>query len=133
MKTKFLTFIILSLLLAIGTSGCSNDEPDPEKYYTSLLTGEYGKDGAWELYVTKNGTSANNYGYVRFESKSLETADFIFTDVIPGEAKKEFKDIPLTETEKGFVFRIEITQKRTSMEITGIVSLGVMRIDLKTK
>ncbi len=133
MKAKFITLILLSLLLSLTTSGCSKDEPNPEDYFTSILSGEYSKEGLWKLYVTENGSPINDYGYVRFESKYLTEANFKFVNIIPGEATKEFKNIPLTDTEDGFVFKIEITEKHTSMEITGIVSLGVMRIDLKTE
>lgn len=132
MKAKLIIFISLSLLLAMAASGCSKDEPNPEDYFTSILSGEYSKNGLWKLYVTENGTPLDNYGYVRFESKYMTEANLKFVNIIPGEATKEFKNIPITDTEEGVVFRIEYVHKKTSILITGIVNLGTMKIDLKT-
>lgn len=78
MRLKFLTFIILSLLLAVGAGSCSEEKYNPEDYVSSVLSGEYKKDGLWQLYVTENGKPLNDYGSVRFDSKYLKEADFTF-------------------------------------------------------
>lgn len=131
MKTKLLTLILFSLLMAMGMSSCSKNDFDPDDCFTSILTGEYEKSGLYHLYVTKNGVPLDDYGYVRFESKDLIVADFRFVKVIPGVSKKEFKNVPLIGTEEGFTFTIEYTKKNKTVSITGIVNFGEMSIDIK--
>ena len=130
MKTRIFTFVIISLLLAIGTGSCSKNEINPEDYTTSLLSGEYGKNQLWKLNVTVNGEPTEDYDYVRFESKLLETGDFRFVDVIPGEKRKEFKNIPLTATEEGMTFTIEYEKNKKPVTIKGIVGLGEMTVNI---
>lgn len=130
MKTRIFTLIIISLLLAIGAGSCSKNEFNPEDYATSLLSGEYGKKQFWKLDVTVNGEPTEDYDYVRFESKLLETGDFRFVNVIPGEKRKEFKDIPLTATEEGITFTIEYEKNKKPVTIKGIVGLGEMTVNI---
>lgn len=129
MKTKFI-IIIFTLLLVMGINSCSKNEYDPEDYITSLLSGEYKKYGIWKLYVTINGSAIEDYGYVRFDSKYLKEADFKFVDIIPNEHVKEYKNIPLLGTEEGCAFTIEDTINEKVIVITGVVSLGEMKINL---
>ncbi len=79
MKAKNL-FCILAVILAIvaGISSCSKNKYDPEDYITSLLSGEYKKDGMWKLHVSLNGDPLENYGYVRFESKYISKIGILF-------------------------------------------------------
>lgn len=130
MKTRIFTFVIISLLLAIGTGSCSKNEINPEDYTTSLLSGEYGKNQLWKLNVTVNGEPTEDYDYVRFDSKILKDGDFRFVNVIPGEKRKEFKDIPLTATEEGMTFTIEYEKNKKPVTIKGIVALGEMTVNI---
>ncbi len=130
MKTRIFTFVIISLLLAIGTGSCSKNEINPEDYTTSLLSGEYGKNQLWKLNVTVNGEPTEDYDYVRFDSKILKDGDFRFVNVIPGEKRKEFKDIPLTATEEGMTFTIEYEKNKKLVIINGIVGLGEMTVNI---
>jgi len=130
MKTRIFTFVIISLLLAIGTGSCSKNEINPEDYTTSLLSGEYGKNQLWKLNVTVNGEPTEDYDYVRFESRLLDTGNFRFVNVIPGEKRKEFKDIPLTATEEGMTFTIEYEKNKKLVIINGIVGLGEMTVNI---
>lgn len=130
MKTKLL-FAIVSLLLTMGVCSCSDKKYDPEDYITSILSGEYEKEGMWELTVSINGTALDNYGYVRMDSKYLEDADFKFVDIIPGESIKEYKNIPLVSTEDGLSFTIKDIQNDKTIIITGIVTFGKMSVDIK--
>ena len=59
MKTKLL-FAIVSLLLTMGVCSCSDKKYDPEDYITSILSGEYEKEGMWELTVSINGTALDH-------------------------------------------------------------------------
>lgn len=128
MKTNLFILIVLSLLMAMGAGSCSND--DKPDYGTSIFSGEYGKDGLWELYVTLNDEPLDNYGYVRFNSKEMKNADFRFVDVIPGEHRKEFKNIPLTGTEEGFNFSIDYDWKGSKIIISGLVEFGKMTVNI---
>lgn len=129
MKTKKLfIFTVLSLLMVMGAGGCSND--DKPDYGTSIFSGEYGKDGLWELYVTVNDESLDNYGYVRFDSKEMKDAYFRFVDVIPGEHRKEFKNIPLTATEEGFKFSIDYDRAGSKIIISGLLEFGKMTVNI---
>ena len=130
MKTRIFTFVIISLLLTMGTGSCSKNEFNPEDSVTSWLTGEYGKNQFWKLDLTVNGEPTEDYDYVRFESKLLETGDFRFVNVIPGEKRKEFKDIPLTATEEGMSFTIEYVKNDNPVVINGIVTLGEMTVNI---
>ena len=130
MKTRFFALIILSLLVTIGIGGCSKHEINPEDYVTSVLTGDYGKKQFWKLNVTVNGEPTDDYDYVRFESKILEDGYFRFVNVIPGEAKKEFENIPLTATEEGMSFTIEYVKNDNPVVINGIVTLGEMTVNI---
>ena len=130
MKTRIFTLVIISLLLAIGAGSCSKNEINPEDYTTSLLSGEYGKNQLWKLNVTVNGEPTEDYDYVRFDSKILKDGDFRFVNVIPGEKRKEFKDIPLTATEEGMTFTIEYEKNKKPVTIKGIVDLGEMTVNI---
>lgn len=130
MKTKFILLTIISLLLAIGSGSCSKEEDDPDKYITSWLTGEYKKGGLYKLIVNENGKPLENYGSVRFDSKYLKDADIIFYDVIPGEKKREFKNVPLHEAEEGITFTIDYARGDKPITITGIVTLGEMAVEI---
>lgn len=130
MKTRIFTLVIISLLLAIGAGSCSKKEFNPEDYTTSLLSGEYGKNQLWKLNVTVNGEPTEDYDYVRFDSKILKDGDFRFVNVIPGEKRKEFKDIPLTATEEGMTFTIEYEKNKKPVTIKGIVALGEMTVNI---
>lgn len=130
MKTKFVVLIILSLILTVGTGSCSKNDFNPEDFVTSWLSGEYGKKQFWKLNVTVNGESTDDYDYVRFDSKILKDGDFRFVNVIPGESKKEFKDIPLTVTEEGVSFTIEYVKNDSSIGIKGIVTPGEMTVNI---
>ncbi len=77
-----------------------------------------------------NGSAIEDYGYVRFDSKYLKEADFKFVDIIPNEHVKEYKNIPLSGTEEGCAFTIEDTINEKVIVITGVVSLGEMKINL---
>lgn len=131
MKVSILKIYILTLLITMGISSCSKNEIDPEDYMTSMLSGDYSNGGLWKLYVTVNGESIQNYDKVRFESKNLTVGDFLFVNVIPGESKKEFKDVPLTVTEEGIAFTINHTKSKENIEVTGIVDLGTMTVNIK--
>lgn len=123
---------MVAILVAIGMGGCSKEKDyDPDDYLTSLLTGDYGKGQLWDLNVTLNDKPLEDYGYVRFDSKALKDADFRFVKVIPGESKKEFKNVPLTATEEGISFIIEYKQGKMPVTITGIVDFGVMTVSIK--
>ncbi|MDE5675858.1 MAG: DUF4925 domain-containing protein [Muribaculaceae bacterium] len=130
MKTRIFTLVIFSLLLSIGVGSCSKNEFNPEDYATSWLTGEYGKNQLWKLNVTVNGEPTEDYDYVRFESGLLVTGKFRFVNVIPGEKRKEFKDIPLTGTEEGVLFTIEYEKNHKPVTIKGTVTLGEMTVDI---
>lgn len=132
MKSKKL-FCFLAVLLAIvaGISSCSKNEYDPEDYITSLLTGEYKKDGMWKLHVSLNGDPLENYGYVRFESKYMDVGIFRFVDVIPGIANVNYEKVPLKMTEDGCAFTITDNNSGNDFTIEGIVSFGEMTVNLK--
>lgn len=132
MRTKILMKILFSLLLAIGVSSCSNHDFDPNDYITSWLSGDYEKDGVYKLYVTENGEPLSDFGSVRFDSKDLKEADMRFVKVIPGVASKEFKSIPLVDTDDGITFEIEYDNSGKTIVITGIVTPGKMTVDIKS-
>lgn len=129
MKTIKIFIVIISLLFAIGLGSCSKDDA-PDDVYTSWLTGEYKKGGPYKLSVTENGKPLENYGSVRFDSKYLKDADMIFYNVIPGEKKREFKNVPLHEAEEGVGFTIDYAQGDKPITITGIVTLGEMAVEI---
>ena len=132
MKTKNL-FCILAVIIALvaGVCSCSKNEYNPEDYVTSLLSGDYQKDGMWKLHVTLNGDTLENYGYVRFDSKYMDVGTFRFVDVIPGISNIEYEKVPLKTTEKGFTFTISDDNNGNDFSIEGIVSFGEMTANLK--
>lgn len=113
-----------------GVCGCSDNKYNVDDSITSMLSGEYAKDGIWRLSVTVNGEPVNNYGHVRLDSKTLETANFIFVNVIPEEPHKEFKNIPLNVGENGFSFTINYDNSGKNITISGIVALGEMSVTI---
>lgn len=125
---KVLTFISATWLITLGVTSCSSSDINPEEYTYSILTGEYGIGSPYKLYVTENGETIENYGYVRFEAKpELKEADFRFVDVITGQSRMEFKNVPLTPTEEGYYFLI--TSDRTV--ISGYINFGAMSITIE--
>lgn len=120
------------LVFTIGTHmvGCSNNDYDPEDYYTSLLSGEYGKGKLWTLTTILNGDTIQTEGFVRFDSKYLKEADFRFVDVIPGESFKEFKNVELSDGDTGVKFTIDYPRKNDNIQIYGTVTLGEMTVDM---
>lgn len=116
--------------MACVVGGCSKTDYNQDDYITSILSGDYEKEGLWKLFVSENGVTRDDYGYVRFDSKNLKEGDFRFVNVIPGEPEKTFNNIPLSETENGWTFSIEFLQDETKIEIKGIISFGEMKIDL---
>lgn len=123
--------ILFSLLLTIGISSCSNHDFDPNDYITSWLSGDYEKDGVYKLYVMENGEPLSDFGSIRFDSKDLKEADIRFDKIIPGVASKEFKNIPLVDTDDGITFEIEYENSGKTIVITGIVNPGKMTVDIK--
>ena len=119
-------FIIVNLSLI----GCSNNDYNSEDYYTSLLSGEYGKGKFWTLNTILNGDTIQTEGFVRFDSKDLKDGDFQFIDVIPEDSYKEFKNVELSATKEGMTFSIEYIYNTSKIHITGIVSLGEMTVDM---
>lgn len=53
-------------------------------------------------------------------------------NILPGESTREFRDIPLVETQEGYTFRIDYVRKKKKIIISGIVTFGEMKVDLKT-
>lgn len=131
MKTKIFNLIMVTILFSIGLSNCSNDEFNPEDYVESILSGDYGK-GGYRLDVTENGEPIEITGHVRFDSKdpSLKKGNFIFVDILPGESKKEFKDVPLDSTENIIDFSMEYNKNGGNIIITGSLEFGQMKIDI---
>ena len=131
MKTKIFNIILVTVLFTMGISSCSNHDFNPEDYVSSILSGEYGK-GGYQLDVTENGEPIEFTGHVRFNTKDLDLnrGDFIFVDILPGESKKEFKDIPLIPTEEGFIFSMEYIKKNKTVVITGTLDYGLMIINI---
>lgn len=127
MKPKIISFIILSLLLTMGLGSCSKKEFNPEDSITSLLSGEYGKV-ARKLEITVNDKPLDTKGYIRFDSKYLNFADFRFLDIIPGESTKEFKNIPLQQKYEGLVFAIKYKKKK--MVISGVIRSEEMIVNI---
>lgn len=118
------------MITCIGIGGCSKSENDIDNSITSILSGEYGKGDIWDLNVTVNGEPLQNYDYVRFDSKTLETADFLFVNVIPGESKREFKNIPLKTNEDGLMFSIDYIKSGKEVSISGSVWFGNMSVNI---
>lgn len=116
--------------MTVGISGCSKEKFDPTDTVTSIFSGDYGNSGLWDLVVTVNGEQIENHGHVRFDSKLMKEGNFKFIDVIPGESTKEFKNVPLVETDKGMSFKIEYTQFDKPVVITGLIILGKMTVDI---
>lgn len=130
MKIKFCFIFILSLVFALGFGSCSQDTPNPEDYTSSILSGEYTKDGLWKLLVYENGNPISDYGSVILASKDLEEADITFINVIPNNSRKEFHNVPLTSTDQGLTFSIEEVGENTLIKLNGIVKLGEMTIHI---
>ncbi len=130
MKTKLLSFAIITMLFTMVLGSCSNNDYNPEDYITSMLSGEYGK-GGYKLILTQNGNPVETKGYVRFDSSLLQTGNFRFVDVIPGESKKEFKDVPLTSNDEGVLFTINYEKKGKTIVISGIINFGEMKVNLE--
>lgn len=80
--------------------------------------------------MTENGNHLENYDMVRFDSKDLKTADFIFKNVIPGKSSVTFKNVPLTETEKGWEFKMDYVVDKKTVVIEGTVTLGMMSVNI---
>ncbi len=132
MKAKNIFCILAVIIASVACiSSCSKNEYDPEDYITSLLSGEYKKDGMWKLHVSLNGDPLENYGYVRFESKYMEVGTFRFVDVIPGISNVEYEKVPLKMTEEGSAFTITDNNSGNDFTIEGIVSFGEMTVNLK--
>lgn len=134
MKFKFLNLIFVSILLAAGFSSCSNHDFDPEDYVVSILSGQYGK-GGFELIVTENSVPIEYSGYVVFHAKDLNVkmeADFNFVDILPGESKREFKNVKLYDSEEGILFTIDYEKDKNPIEITGTLFYGSMTININT-
>lgn len=129
---QLIMVITLSILLLMGATGCSNnDEPNPDDYTTSLLSGDYEKNGLWKLFVSENGEQLDDYGHVRFDSKDMEEGNFRFVNIIPGEPEKSFNNIPLSITDEGVEFTIEYIQNNKSVIITGVITYGKMEVNIK--
>ncbi|MCH5234886.1 MAG: hypothetical protein J1E16_06300 [Muribaculaceae bacterium] len=134
MKFKFLNLIVVSILLATGFSSCSNHDFDPNDYVVSILSGKYGK-GGFELIVTENSVPIEYSGYVVFHAKDLNVkmeADFNFVDILPGESKREFKNVKLYDSEEGILFTIDYEKDKNHIEITGTLFYGSMTININT-
>lgn len=116
--------------ITVIVAGCSNKDYNPEDYYQSLLSGEYGKGTLWTLNTILNGDTIHTDGYVRFDSKYLKEGDFRFVNVIPGESSKVFKNVELSATERGCSFVIDYPRHTDAIHITGTVSLGEMTVDM---
>lgn len=129
MKTKYFV-VLISLVLAVGFSGCSENEYDPDDYVTSVLSGEYSEDGMWKLSVSVNGEPLSDFGYVRFDSKYLKEGDFQFVKVIPNVASKEYGNVPLSITEHGCEFTIMDSKDEKPLRISGVIVLGKMTVDI---
>ena len=132
MKSKILNLILVSILLTIGFSSCSNHDFNPEDYTVSILSGEYGK-GGYKLNVTENSESKEYIGYVRFFAKNLDAkmeGDFTFVDILPGESKREFKNVTLIPMEEGFSFSINYVKDGDKIDITGTLVYGSMTINI---
>lgn len=111
-------------------NGCSKEKFDPTDTVTSIFSGDYGKNGLWELSVSVNGEQIENHGYVNFDSKQMKDGNFKFFDVIPGESIKEFNNVPIIDTDKGMSFKIEYSQSAKTVVITGLIILGKMTVDI---
>ena len=133
-KVRSILLVGLLVLAGVFITGCSNNDPDPDDYMTSLLTGEYGKDKLWQLTTILNGDTIPTDGYVRFDQKyQADNADIRFVNIIPGESSRQFSKITLDSTEKGLAFTIDYVQKSKDIHISGIVSLGRMTVDMTLK
>ena len=130
MKIRILCLVLLTLLMVTGLDSCSKKDFDPDDYVTSMLSGEYSKGGIWRLHVSVNGQAQEDFGYVRFETKTLNEGDFLFSNVIPGDTHKEFHNVVLSATEQGYAFIIEYSQTSGSVMIKGTVAVGDMSIDI---
>ena len=130
MNTKQVIFTLLYIVLALGLSSCSKDEPHPEDYIYSILSGEYSKDGMWKLHVYDNNDPVSDFGSVKFLSKDMTVADVTFIDVLPGNNRQEFKNLPLSLTSEGYIFTAEDNTSGKTISVTGTVSLGEMTIRL---
>ena len=126
---SIITVVSLLIIESIIIS-CSTNEYNPDDYYQSWLSGEYGKDSLWNLVTIINGDTVNNGGYVRFDSKDLEKADLRFVNVIPGKTYQEFKDVQLTDMDNGLSFTIDYIRKANNVHIIGIVRFGEMTVDM---
>lgn len=123
--------MLLLLTVGIGMSGCSHNEFDPNDYYVSLISGDYGKGSAWNLTTIVNGDTIDGNGVVRFYQKAnTYDADIKFINVIPGESTKEFKNIPIEAADDGLVFSIDYNRKAEKLHISGNVSFGEMTVDI---
>ena len=135
MKLKILNLIFVSILLATGFSSCSNHDFDPNDYVVSVLSGKYGK-GGYELLVTENAEPIEYSGYVDFYAKNLNVkmeADFDFVDILPGEPKRKFKNVKLSNIEEGIAFAMDYEKDKNHIEITGTLIFGAMTINISTK
>lgn len=134
MKSKILNLVLVSILLAIGFGSCSNHDYNPEDYMVSIFSGQYGV-GGYNLNVTENEESKEYIGYVRFFAKNLEAkmeGDFTFVDILPGESKREFKNVSLIPIEDGFSFSINYVKDGENIDITGTLVFGLMTINITT-
>lgn len=124
--------LVIGILLTIISfvTACSNNDYNPDDYFQSLLSGEYGHDRFWTLTTILNGDTIQTEGFVRFDSKYLKEADFRFVDVIPGESFKEFKNVELSDGDTGVKFTIDYPRKNNNIQIYGTVTLGEMTVDM---
>lgn len=118
------------LIVHLSLIGCSNNDYNPEDYYTSLLSGEYGKGKFWTLNTIFNWDSIQTNGFVRFDSKDLKEGDFQFIDIIPEDSYKEFKNVELSATQEGMTFSIDYVRNANNIRISGIITLGEMTVDM---
>lgn len=132
MHLKLFIIVLISALLSAGMGSCSKEEINPDDYATSILSGEYSKSGLWKLNVSLDGVQLENYGSVKFSSKMMDKGDFTFINVIPGVGSKEFKDIPLAESESGYGFIINYTDKNNNFRISGFVNFGEMSVFIES-
>lgn len=133
MRTKILTFIVLSLLVAIGTTGCSDDK-NPDDYLESRAKRDYSsKDDNAKLTVFVNGEESPVNGTVKFFSKDMIVADFTFINVIPGIKEKIFKDVPITypDDDIDISFKIKSSTEDGDIIITGVFWPEKMTVNIE--
>lgn len=131
MKTRILSYLIVAIAAIIGATGCSKNEIDPEDYYVSYISGTFEKNGNRVLEVIVNGEQIENYGSVILDAK-MTRCNLTFVNVIPGVEEKEFKNVPLTDTEDYLYFAIDGEISGKPIAISGKVRYldALMTIDI---